>query len=137
MTVVIGLAILAVLAPAQDPAIGDKPGADDVAAAPDEPEIERVGYFKSEGRDRVMVFRSARKLTEDEVRALFDRQMQTAGRLFRGVVYSGNAAAAAGGLTQASSLAQALPLTTNPPFDAWDWMYHVNPAGLVTVTPND
>jgi len=102
-------------------------------ARAERPTVHRVGYFKSGVRDRVIAFRSDRRLTEGEAVAVFERLPRTGGRLFQMVVYSGDVPAPADALTLAPSLMAALQVTASPPFDRWDWIVFANPAGEVTV----
>ena len=99
-----------------------------------EPRVaEEIGYYKSDELHRVRSYHSAEPLTEAQAREHFDGEFHTEGRLSRSVYYSGAAQAPADALTLAGGLQAALAVTTNPPFDNWDWMVHRNPAGLVSV----
>lgn len=100
----------------------------------DAPIASQVGYFKSEEQHRVRSYYSEHPLSEQQARGIFDGEAHTEGRLSRSVYYSGAAEAPGDALTLAGGLRAALAVTTNPPFDDWDWMVHRNPAGLVSVT---
>lgn len=96
-------------------------------------EASQTGYFKSDARDRVLAYQSIEPLTETAVREIVDRQTLTAGRVARFVFYSGQVSGPKDALTLAPSLQDALELTVTPPFDAWDWLVMINPAGEVTL----
>jgi hypothetical protein len=99
----------------------------------DPPVAEQVGYFKAEENHRVRAYFSEKPLTEDVARGVFDDEAHTVGTLSRTVFYSGESPAPKDALTLAPDLQSALAVTTNPPFDRWDWMIFRNPAGQVTV----
>tara|TARA_R110002020_G_scaffold474099_3_gene704526 strand:- start:1552 stop:1932 length:381 start_codon:yes stop_codon:yes gene_type:complete len=90
----------------------------------------QTGYFKSDANERVIAYHSDEPLTREDVEAVVSGQVFTQGRLGRVVFYSGqDNPAPADALTLAADLPAALQVTANPPFDQWDWVLSVNPAG--------
>jgi len=93
--------------------------------------VERVGYFKSPDRDRVVAFQAAAPLDAAAARAALEAAPFTAGRVFAGVIYPPGTPAPGGVLTAAPSLPAALAMVGED-FPGWSYRLRRNPAGVVT-----
>lgn len=97
----------------------------------DEPTAERVGYFKSEGNDRVMAFQASAPMSDAQARELLGRAMTTPGAVTMAVLYAPGDQAPQHKLTTAPDLAAAMRLVAERHPD-WSHRLRVNPAGLQT-----
>lgn len=93
---------------------------------------KRVGYIKSENRDRVMAYQANGPLTDAEARATLMGAPSTQGAVTMAVLYRVGDRAPGGTLTTAASLPAAARLIGEPPFDGSAWRLRVNPAGQMT-----
>jgi len=96
------------------------------------PGADRVGYFKSPDRDRVMAYQATGPMIAAQAREILEAAPSTSGRGTLAVMYRADDSAPGGQLTTASSLAAALRMVAEPPFDDWAWRMRINPAGRRT-----
>lgn len=100
--------------------------------------VERIGYYKSAARDRVMSFCADGYISQDRAAAVFAGVDHTAGALTLAVIYPcPDVAAPADGVTLARSLGDAMALVASPPFDQWQWRLQVNPVGDRTISARE
>lgn len=98
-------------------------GADDSAGA------ERVGYFKSDGGNRVMAYTASGELSEAEARHFLGKAMHSPGRLTFAVLYSQGAVHPGDRLTSAPDYLTAVEMLDSVPYDGWAWGVVINAAG--------
>lgn len=89
---------------------------------------ERVAYFKSEDRARVIAYQGAEG--EAEARAILERATVTEGRAALLLFYPPEAEAPGDALTLAPDLAAAMRVAAG--FPDWRYRLRINPAGMRT-----
>lgn len=93
-------------------------------------DMERVGYFKSDDRNRVMAYVAADGMSEVDAHTFLSSVMHTDGKLTFAVVYTDDRHPGHT-LTGAPDYLTAVDILEQPQFDGWSWGVVITPRGEV------
>lgn len=96
-----------------------------------DPAPERVGYFKSEGGNRVMAYVAPGGMSDEQARAALAGAMHSKGQLTFAVIYRPGRQHPGNRLTAAPDYLTAAAMLDKPPYDGWAWGAVINVAGEV------
>ena len=94
-----------------------------IAGCSSEPVIEQVGYFKSDGRDRVFTARMSEEATETDALKFAEDAQHTTGQMTAVYIYEHDADVPSDRITQASNVQQVNRILELPDLSPWRYAY--------------